>query len=37
MSDHSYKFLYWDEPYSDESETTKTKNKNFSDSLEDEE
>jgi hypothetical protein len=37
MSDYSYKFIYWDEPDSDDSETTKPKNKSFSDSLEEDE
>jgi hypothetical protein len=37
MSDHSYRFIYWDEPDSDESETNKPTNKTFSDSLEEDE
>ena len=37
MSDHSYKFLYWNEPDSDESETKINLPKTFSDSLEDDE
>ena len=36
MSDNSYRFLYWDEPDSDEGENSKSKN-TFSESLEDEE
>jgi hypothetical protein len=37
MSDSSYKFIYWDELEPDESEKPKTKNKTFSDSLEEDE
>jgi hypothetical protein len=37
MSDNSYKFLYWDEPDSDESESKNNPPKTFSDSLEDDE
>jgi hypothetical protein len=36
MSDNSYRFLYWDEPDSDEGDISKSKN-TFSDSLEDDE
>lgn len=36
MSDNSYKFIYWDEPDSDDS-TPKIKPKTFSDSTEDDE